>query len=281
MDVRLVAALFALAIATYPRASPAESHRWDLTYSVSIAGIPLLQATSAIEWIGERYRLEARAMAAWPFDAVFPWYARAVSQGTMAGSTIQPDSYEALSHWAGSDRGVALRYREGALDTVTYTPPTSSADRDLVSIAMRRGTTDPIAGMLSLLGAVARGAPCRGRVPIYDGRRRYDLQLSSVDQPNSASEGNSAAAEDGLPGPCRLHFHTIAGARAIEQSRFWQTTTAGTGRPPMLLWLTRLSADGPVVPMRAATDSVLGTVRIALRHVQGPVGDKSAAGPAE
>lgn len=266
-----------LALCDPSTGSAGEARRLRLDYGVSVRGVPLVSAAGILELSEDRYRLEAVAGAGWPFDGVFPWRAQAAANGAVVEGRLLPEAYRVGSFWRGNERGVRLAFGAEGVVEADYVPAESADDRTLVPDPLKRDTVDPFTAVLRMMEQVRSGQPCHGVIPVFDGRRRFDLRF----EPSTGPDPMPPARVAGPVTRCRLAFETLAGGRNNnERSRFWQTDGRQKDRPPLDLWLAPVDRDGDILPVQMMTESVLGSVVLWLRAVtrEVPTVQQAAAG---
>lgn len=248
-----------------PVAATAVDHgqTWRLTYTIHLYGLPLLDATAWLHQQTGCYALRAEAAAPGPLRSILPWRAEAEATGVFASGQVLARTYRALNVWRGRERGTWLDFLTNGTVRVTYLPPSSAGDHEPIPAALLDGVSDPLGGVFRVLAGLAVGDRCDRIVPVYDGRRRFDLIFRSrPPHPEPRHWWQDSAP----PVPvCELGFRTLAGnRRSGERSRFWQTSGDGGDRPPLRLYMTPLPGGGPPVPSVMTTQSVMGPVSIYL-----------------
>jgi hypothetical protein len=110
------------------------------------------------------------------------------------------------------------------------------------------GTVDPLTAILAIGHAVAETGSCRVKVPVYDGRRRYDLVL--VD--------DGAAPAPAALRRCALDMVKIAGFTSdrdrpprIEHGKVWIMPSPRPGVPPLPARIEFYSDWGPIIVQMA------------------------------
>lgn len=252
----------ALAVAGPARA--AESGRMTLRYTLYIGYIPALEVEARLALGETRYRIEAvvapQSWVAW----ALPWTARLVAQGAMApAGGVQPESHTVSSRWGARTRRVDIAYGPDGGVRAAFDPPVSEEGREPVPDALKSGTLDP-ASTVAVMSDAARGGRCAGTMPVFDGRRRFDIR-AEPGQGGAALPATTYSAYAGPVTACRLGFAMVAGGyRDGERSRFWQSVKGGAGRPPVDVWLAPLRPGAPPVPVYAGGESTLGWVTVYL-----------------
>jgi hypothetical protein len=113
-----------------------------------------------------------------------------------------------------------------------------------------------------------RGGACGGTIPVYDGRRRFDVRLKPEGTQDLAP--NKLSGYAGPASACRLTFRNVAGGRTPERTMFWrQVDAAGDAGFPTLVHLAPVSPGGEMMPVRVEVDSPFGW---AIVHLKGATG---------
>ncbi len=267
--------LFALLLLPVPAAAETgiAGARQELAYTVYFGPLPALDVTTTVETGPGHYRVEAM-VAPKPWIAwALPWQARSEASGRIGNDgTIYPEDYLATAQWGIHIRRTALTYTAGGLH-VTLEPPGDNEEREPVPAALMADSLDPVSAVLALLTETANGRGCPPRLPVFDGRRRFDLLTET--QADAVIPPSRYSVYAGPVTVCRLHFRSLAGGwRDGERARFWQTEQPGAERPPFDLELARLHDDAPPMPVSVTGNSILGWVTVSLssyRFVPGPV----------
>jgi hypothetical protein len=208
--------------------SPPEARPLHLVYDIYLGGFHTGRIELEID-IGHarepaqapaRYRVVAETRSAGLIDYLIGFRSRAVSEGRQVGGTPHPTRHEVDNTWMGKPRSVRIRYADGAPsphsrrdtpETVTIAPSPEVDERDPVPLDARVGAVDPLTAALrvTMIAAGPEGdgeslmrSTCVGAVPVFDGRRRYDIRTRSRARttmgPRSAA-GHRSTASSGFP----------------------------------------------------------------------------------
>jgi hypothetical protein len=259
--------------------SPPEARPLHLVYDIYLGGFHTGRIELEID-IGHarepaqapaRYRVVAETRSAGLIDYLIGFRSRAVSEGRQVGGTPHPTRHEVDNTWMGKPRSVRIRYADGAPsphsrrdtpETVTIAPSPEVDERDPVPLDARVGAVDPLTAALrvTMIAAGPEGdgeslmrSTCVGAVPVFDGRRRYDIRLRD-------------GAPDTVEGP---YYHGAALRCRTSLDRI-----VGFSRNPFLprstdpedgeLWFAALDPALPPVPVRFKTDVGLGNALVHL-----------------
>src|SRR3546814_9384167 len=110
-------------------------------------------------------------------------------------------------------RAVGLTYGAGGGVAIGADPPTVAA-RQAREKGLAQGTLDPLSAVVALVNQVIRNGACAGRVAVFDGTRRFDLEAS----PAGTSEVTKIGASlyQGPATECAIELVFIDGFRQAD-----------------------------------------------------------------
>lgn len=209
LDALRFAAAAAL-LAAAPAAADAPL-RLTATYEITLAGLPAASAEIEAVFDGDAYDVHANTRTLGALDLLVHFRSAARTTGAIVDGEPRPLAHAAENRWRGKDRHVRLTYLAQGIEA-DVAPGAAQDDRDPVPEAMIPGAFDPITASLRLMReAASPAAPCALRVPVFDGRRRYDL----VSEDGGAEEG---AGETGGGRVCKVALVSLAGR---SRNPFW------------------------------------------------------------
>ena len=242
---------------TSARAAQAET---KLHYEIHLGGIYAGAVDVGVDLSETRYVLSAVTRSAGLIDVIIGFVSRARSNGAFAGGFVRPIRHSADNIWMGEDRWVRADYDEGRNVTVKVHPQPAVDGRDSVPTDVANGAFDPLSAALHAVGLVRTAKPCEGVVPVFDGRRRYDLIFTHVGGAPMAT-----GAYKGMTRHCRVSLRRIAGFSRHP----WLPVIKGV--ETVDVWFAELRASLPEVPILLEADTGLGTV--VFRLVKNGAGD--------
>ena len=234
-----------------------------LDYHVYAGGFHALSLETRVSLGPEAYAVKFKARSDGFLDSLLGFTLDAEAIGRAAAAGLTPLAFRTANRWRSSgERLVEMTYGEDGLPETRTEPPAEADDRDPVPDSLRRGTLDPITAMLSLVHGLARDGRCAGRVPVFDGRRRFDLAARDLGEQDLAPSGVARFA--GLARRCRVTFEPVTGFWRDER---WERPKTSD----IEVFLASVVPGGPPVPVRLEAQNAFGAVRIHL----------VSAGPAE
>jgi hypothetical protein len=143
--------------------------------------------------------------------------------------------------------------------TPEFDPPSHDEDREQVTQEQRRGSLDPASALLQMLANTAMAKSCAMNVPVFDGKRRFDITGS--DNGTDTIDEKDYSAYRGPARLCSADFTMIAGNwKNGEKARFWEKNDKEVGREPFSIWLAKISPELPEMAVRLESGSVWGLI---------------------
>lgn len=241
-------------IATFVSALPGialggEATRLDLAFHIYTGGYHAVTMAASLDLGPERYRLETRTSTNGLADVIFRFTQTARVEGALTESGPRPLRFESTSDGRWNFRLIEMSYGTEGPELRKLEPPAESDERDQVPGHLRQATLDPLSAAIS---AVLRepALPCTGSAPVFDGRRRYNLNFEAAGYDTLKPDEPGGFGGEALR--CRIVFEPIAGFMKQYEERTREA------RPPTELWLARIGGARQWLPVRMVSHSGLG-----------------------
>lgn len=186
------------------------------------------------------------------------------SEGSLTDEKLKPARFAFRSDEKGKIKEREITYDASGVPTPVFDPP----ENDLTDILPfeRRNALDPVSALL--LPVANTGNPCNRRIPVFDGKRRYDLQLEYErdDQVTTRNKGYSGDAVI-----CTVRVTPRTGMR---QGSF---TTMLQQRDNTRIWLAALDGEDIYIPVRIQVRTPIGAAVmdvVKLHHEAPSKGDE-------
>lgn len=202
----------------------------------------------------DRYRMAVRLGTTGDLHKLVPFDMEADAYGLAGRGGVQPARYSSSTRIFRSSQSVTLSYGRGGEVEIESQPPTVEA-RQAAREGLARATLDPLSATMAVMNTVLRTGSCAGRIPVFDGARRYDLHVTPVGRSQVTRLGVSLY--EGEATECSVRAELLAGFRQadIEAGLYPETTS---------LWLAPVLDDASPILVRVATHSMLGPIRLDL-----------------
>lgn len=230
--------------------------RLTLNYTGSVWVVPVAEIG-----IGAVYREDSySASAMFQSAGLLRWFDDTNIEAGVTGyrdeAALRPWRYSHLNHASDKGRVVGIDF-PGGVASPDIEPPFGSMGEPPASEAQRAGAIDPISAMLGL----ALGMPmdsegvCTGRLPVFDGKARYDLRLE-----RAGTERVRTRAWRGEALVCEAYLEPIAGYDPGDRP-----DESETGEP-VRIYLAEI--EGAYVPVRFKADTQIGAINIQATRIE-------------
>lgn len=248
--------------------SAAEPREAKLTYDVHIGGIRAVTLDLSIGLAPEAYQVKVRFGTDGWIGRVFDWQMDANSSGRIEDGAVRPVAAASTSRWNRKERLIGLSYSpEGVVDIVRAEPPVGEG-KDGIPDAWRRNTLDLASAVLTLVRGVERGGRCGATLPVFDGRRRYDLVAEDLGE--DTIRRTRYGIYSGKAVACRLAWQRYE--KPGGDGDAWQPPAESGARDTELnAWLAPVAKGLPPVPVLLQMEMRIGEARAHL--VRGEVID--------
>ncbi|MGJ0621064.1 MAG: DUF3108 domain-containing protein [Methylocystis sp.] len=249
-----------LALAAAPAAGQAEEQDYlRLGYAGFLGPVQVVAASVGLDLAPGMaaqgpYSMALDVTMTGPLEKLVPFHMTANSRGRTVGGGVLPAAYDSMTRIYDDGRAVRLTYADDGAVAIDADPPTVEA-RQAREKGLGQGTLDPLSAVVALVNQVIRNGACAGRVAVFDGTRRFDLEAS----PAGTSEVTKIGASlyQGPATECAIEPVFIGGFRQAD-------VDAGIYPRQATMWIAPVVAGAPPVPVRVTGASALGNLRLDL-----------------
>lgn len=243
----LIAAMLWAALAT---TVAAQDGGVVLDYDVHYGVLPIMTIHTTTEIDRSQYRARSEMRTVGAVRLLFPWSASSVASGARTDGELRPALYRSIGEYRGERRLAEITYAGDGTVQARSDPPPDEDDREPVARDLQDRTIDPLTATLA---ALARN--CRGTLPVFDGRRRYDIALTDLGEEQSLPSSRPRYA-----GPAR-HCRGVVTALG----GFWRSSARRGEEPKQLdYWIAPPRPGLMAVPVYLELAASAGTLAISL-----------------
>jgi hypothetical protein len=212
---------------------------------------------------GPEYRSVANFQTSGVVNAFWQAEIQAQSSGRIGGKTLEPGLYDSFDiNRTGRKQQVSLTYENGA--PKLYADPVYSTTGFEVKPEEQKNTLDPLSALTFIVSSVAAqtGDPCDLTAPVFDGRRRYNIEMHKVKDTEIKMDNGLYAGKATL---CQIKYHAIAGMRPGMLKR------ANDGFPSVNAWIVTYPGSAGrtfSVPLRIWADTQYGQLSVVADSVK-------------
>jgi Protein of unknown function (DUF3108) len=225
----------------------------DARYVATLAGVPIGKGAWVIDIGDDQFTAAASGMTTGLLRVFATGQGNAASRGAVRSDILAPTIFVSTVNNDKRVEELRIVLSAGTVKELVVDPPTTpNPERVPLTDAHRRGVIDPMsAALIRVAGSGDPVSPeaCRRTVPVFDGRMRFDLQLSF-------KRIEKVHAQKGYQGPvvvCGVQFVPLAGyvpeRPAIKYLMAQQDIE---------IWLAPIPGTRVVVPYRISLQTPLG-----------------------
>jgi Protein of unknown function (DUF3108) len=225
----------------------------DARYIATLAGVPIGKGAWVIEIGEDQFTAAASGMTTGLLRVFATGQGNGASRGAVRGDNLLPTTFVSTINNDTRVEELRIVLNAGTVRELVIDPPTTPhPDRIPLTDAHRRGVIDPMSA--ALIRVSGNGDPvspeaCRRTLPVFDGRMRFDLQLSF-------KRMEKVQAHKGYQGPvavCGVQFVPLAGY--VPERPAIKYLVA---QQDMEIWLAPIPGTRIVVPYRISLQTLVG-----------------------
>ena len=213
---------------------------------------------------GDQYHTVSNLQTGGVVNAFWQSEIQATSNGTVGTKNFHPALYDSFyTGRADKKQEVSLTYDEGGPVRLFADPPYSTTGYE-VSPAQQKATFDPLSAITYLVSGVGASAdnPCGITLPVFDGRRRYNAEISKV-KDTTVSMDNGLYKGKALL--CQIKYRQLAGYKP-------KVIKEGANFPMINAWIatfpSTITGRNYVVPLRVWADTSYGVIAAVATSVK-------------
>lgn len=232
------------------------SEQLQITYGLSLAGLPIGTATLGGQFSNESYKVDVRAKMTGLAGLLTSGRGAGTASGQTTGGKVLPSAYALTSGGGSGTYTVRMALASGNVAGVEITPPLDPAvDRVPLLDVHKRGVVDPVSALVMPVagqGSMTDPSACNRTIPVFDGAGRFDVSL--------AFSSTQTVDLPGYKGPvlvCQARYTPIAGHRTGRKA-----TQFMAENKDMEAWLAPVQGTRLLVPVKISVRTMIGTTVI-------------------
>ncbi len=221
----------------------------DIVMDARLGGLKFGSISMTAAFEGEGYEAKSVVRTEGITDHVFRQVFDLTASGGRTDDLMQTARYKARNIDQDNIQLIDVAYGPDGAPLVAADPPYDNSDRVATHTSQLRNTVDPLSAMIIPMAAPTPDA-CDRKIPVYDGRRRYDFVMSF----ERMSTLEDAKGYEGPVVRCNAVLVPIAGYK--------RETIRDMRRDPMPIsvWLAPVTGANALVPARIEVSTPLGTL---------------------
>jgi hypothetical protein len=232
------------------------------TFSLYAGGIGFGKMDMETNFRGSDYRSVSNFQTSGVINAFWQAEIQATSSGKIGPKILEPDLYDSFDiNRTGKKQQVSLSYDNGA--PKLYADPVYSTSGFEVKPDDQKNTLDPLSALTFIVsGAADAGNPCALTAPVFDGRRRYNIEMNKVKDTDIKMDNGLYAGKAML---CQIKYKALGGMRPGVLRK------SNESFPVINAWIvTYPGAQGRnfAVPIRVWADTQYGQISIVADSIK-------------
>ena len=236
--------------------SGAQAQKLEARYAISMTGIRVGQSAWTVRIEADRYSASATGGSVDLMNVLVRGEGSARVSGSIKDSRLVPAEFSSKLVEEGEKSDLKMTFEEGVVTAVEADGPPPGPDRVPLKQAHVIGVTDPLTALLIAEedngGTVPNKESCNRTLPIFDGRRRYDLLLSF-----KRIEDIRDKQPAGRVLVCNVILHPIAGHRASSM-----ITKYVADRRDIEVSFAQIAGTNVLAPFRLRVPTLIGTMAV-------------------
>ena len=190
-------------------AEPQAAGSIAVAYSIAFWGIPFGETNYEGRFSGTGYAASSHFETSGIVSLFWQAIIDASANGKISTRSLDPAQYDSF-YRRGADKKERVRVTFEKDAVKTFADPPYDTTKYPVTDAQKREAVDPMSAVTLILSGIRadRANPCGATAPVFDGRRRYDIEFTYLkDEPVTLPDG----LFHGTAHLCQLHYRQIAG----------------------------------------------------------------------
>jgi Protein of unknown function (DUF3108) len=186
-------------------------------YDISFNGLNVGSFEFNSEADAKEYSLNGQAKVSALFGA-FTWGGETRASGKVVAESPKPSGFT-FDYKSNSKSGaMKMGFTDDTVSSVVHVPPLKPKDNVVPLQAQHlKGVVDPMSAVMLMSKGTSEN-PCTRRLPIFDGKLRFDLMLSPRGQVQIKDQNSGGQPAMGYV--CRVKYIPIAGHKQDDETKF-------------------------------------------------------------
>lgn len=263
----------ACALASPLKAAPAKTaNDIKADFTIYVGGVLFVEGSFNLRVADDDYDVATNMATAGLAARFYPATYKLKSEGRIGVNAIEPRRFVSDTVAKKDTRLTTLTYGKDRTPHINATPPYNADDLEAVTADQKRNTIDPVSAFIVPVSQTQ--GPCPRTLPIFDGKRRYNLTFSyqgekRMTPPDASNQGEHAEARTAIV--CTVKYQAIA---PIEKKR--KFTNALRRNDDMRIWLAPFDNGRLYVPVRFELKTPIGMAVMELKNLTEKMDEKSA-----
>jgi hypothetical protein len=253
---------------------PAPVRTLGLTYEVYAGGLHIFTFDLDLVLEPTGYRIAAEGGTRGMTGMLYKWDVKLAAEGeakvvtgkSVSADRLRPERYVTVNTGREKPKTMQLAFDPTGSFSVMRDPPDSKDETDHEDLPSKlpADIVDPLSAALVATQTLARTGHCEQTIPVFDGKRRYNLLLH--DAGVGTVPKNRASVYQGPATLCGFTMERISGFNKAKR-RYASQWDEDKDEPPTL-WIAKVRDDMPPIPVRFTGAVSLGSIIVHLIRIE-------------
>jgi hypothetical protein len=268
-------AALALSAGTVAATPPTPAKTLGLTYEVYAGGLHIFTFDLDLVLEPTGYRIAAEGSTRGMTSVLYKWDVKLAAEGEakpLSGKSgiaerLRPARYVTVNTGRQQPKTMQLAFDPTGSFSVVRNPPDGgdeTEDREDLPSKLPPDIVDPLSAALVATQNLAKTGLCEQTIPVFDGKRRYNLLLH--DSGVATVPKSRTSVYDGPATLCSFTMERISGF-SKKKRRYANQWDEDKDEPPTL-WVAQVRDDMPPVPVRFTGAISFGSIVVHLIRVE-------------
>ncbi len=236
--------------------------RMQMAMTIFAGGIQLGKLDMDATITATDYHIVSNLETSGVVNAFWQAQIQATSSGKLAAKGLAPQLYDSFDiARGGKKQQVSLSYADG--QPRLFADPAYSTTGYDVKAEEQKATLDPLSAVMFIVsGLGAEGDPCNVTAPVFDGRRRYNIEMHKVRDTDIKMDNGLYAGHALL---CQVKYRQLSGFKP-------KVLKANESFPIINAWVVRypssVAGRDYVVPVRVWADTSYGVISVVANSLK-------------
>jgi len=221
-----------------------------------------MEATLDMSMGKTNYNMNLDAKTEGFIGSLFPWSAKYNTAGTTGkDGKLTPTSHEESSTWRDNTKVTKINYdKNGNVKKKIVNKDGKTQEESNVDKLLSGNAVDVLTGVLNMIQIVKNSNECNGKIPVFDGKRKFNINLKN--EGKETIEPSEYSIFSGEAIKCTLTVEPVSGFKEKDQKRGWMAVQNHTKEYNKLptLWLAKTEKSKELIPVRLQLASSYGAV---------------------
>lgn len=235
--------------------------RVSLSYHLWEGGLHAFSFETRLDRGDDTYSVKLAARTEGLVKLLYPFKLSARTDGIADEDGLRPTHYRSTSKKRGKKRRQDITYlNDGSLEVRVEPQKDARREREMPEM-LKTGTLDPASAVFSIIEAFTRVGRCQGSIPVYDGRRRYDLVVTELGARDL--QPSSYGIYSGPATVCQVAVEPLAGFKKKNKKRSDRAIPS-----TVRVWMAPVAEGEVAVPVRLEGRTDMGRMVLHLVESQ-------------